>query len=420
MQTISCSAGQCIAWRRFLFRRYTLAMPKSLLRLMVVFLALFFLLPALRSQTDAEDQAEQIAARAQQEMARGDDAAARRDFEQLARLQPEVAEVHATLAALDFQAQDYTDAVRQIQIAQKLKPGLPRLHALLALSQASLGEYRVAKPGLENCFRVQTDKALRRVCGLQLMRVDQGLEMDAEAVRVALALNEAYPDDPEILYHTGRVYGSYAFDVMQRLHDSAPDSIWMRMAQGEANESAGNFDAAISAYQNVLALDPHRAGIHYRLGRVYLRRFEASHEQSAQDQALAVAQFREELNVDPTDGNAAYEVANLDAARSHPEQAIAEYKSLLQQFPDFEQALVGLGGLEIQTGRFADAIARLQAAVRLNPRDEVAWYRLAMARRGTRDASGARAAMDAYLKLRAQPAAISSSELTPQTIGAQP
>ncbi len=395
-------------------------MQKFALPASVFFLLLFVALPGLRPQTEAQDPAAEIAARAQQEMARGDNADARRDFEQLARMHPEVAEVHATLAALDFQAADYLAAEQQILLAKKIKPGLPRLDALLALSQASLGQYREAKPGLENCFRLQKETALRRMCGLQWMRVDQGLEMDADAVRVALALNEAFPNDPEVLYHTGRVFGSYAYDVMQRLHDSAPDSIWMRMAQGEANESAGNFDAAISAYQNVLALDPHRIGIHYRLGRVYLRRFEASHEQSGKDQAQALEEFRAELSVDPTDGNAAYEAANLEAAMGQPQQAMAGYKSLVQEFPDFEPALVGLGGLEIQTGQFADAAARLKAATRLNPRDTVAWYRLAMASRGAHDASGAHAAMDAYLKLRAQPATISGSELTPQTISEQP
>jgi tetratricopeptide (TPR) repeat protein len=94
------------------------------------------------------------------------------------------------------------------------------------------------------------------MCGLQLLRAYVGLSRNDDAVETSLKLNKFYPDDPEVLYHTGKVYGSFAYGVMEKLRDIAPGSIWMLQAQGEANESQKNFEAAIIAYDHVLQIEP--------------------------------------------------------------------------------------------------------------------------------------------------------------------
>uniref|UniRef100_E6QMR3 Uncharacterized protein n=1 Tax=mine drainage metagenome TaxID=410659 RepID=E6QMR3_9ZZZZ len=370
----------------------------------------------VRAQSDA--QAAQLAEEGQQALARGDSNTAREDFEKLARLEPGVAEVHATLAAIDFQQRRYDEAIAQIHAAQKLKPGLPRLGSLLGLSEAAEGQYRQALPLLEPCFRQTADRQLNRLCGLQLLRVHQGLDQDADAVEVALALDRLFPDDPEVLYHTGRVFGSYAYTVMERLHDTAPNSVWMLLAQGEANESQKNYEAAIAAYQHVLVLDLRRAGIHYRLGRLYLARYRET--EKPEDQQSALDEFQQEIALDPSDGNARYEVANLEAETGNQDQARAEYQTLVKQIPDFEEALVGLGGLDIQAGDFAAAAALLAHATELRADDEVAWYRLSVARRGAGDTAGQRVALATFRKLHsAEPTTIpkpTGSAVTPQTL----
>ena len=60
---------------------------------------------------------------------------------------------------------------------------------------------------------------------------------------------------------------------MTKLHDKAPNTIWMLQAAAEASESTKNYDAAISAFNHILELDPRRNGIHYRLGRIYQSRY---------------------------------------------------------------------------------------------------------------------------------------------------
>ena len=77
---------------------------------------------------------------------------------------------------------------------------------------------------------------------------------------VALDLSRNYPDDPEVLYHAGRLFGNYAYLPIVRLSRIAPDSVWLHQAAGEANESQGLFDDAIREYRRVLELSPKRPG----------------------------------------------------------------------------------------------------------------------------------------------------------------
>lgn len=371
------------------------------------------------AQAGNQDEAERVAAAGHQAMATGQFEAARTDFEQLAKLEPGVAEVHATLAAIYFQLHQYDLAVEEARTAQRLKPSLTKLDSLLALSLAELSRFSDALPHLEKGFKQTADPDVRRMCGLQLLRAYTGLGRDSDAVETALALNKLYPDDPEILYHTGRIYGNFAYIVMEKLHNKAPGSIWMVQAQGEANEAQKSYDAAIAAFNRVLQLDPQRPGIHYRIGRVYLTRFREG--QKAEDHDAAVREFMAELEVDPSNGNAAYELAYMQAEAGNLDEARTQYEHIVERFPDFEEALVGLGGVLLDSHKPELAVAPLQHATQVNPDDEAAWYRLATADRAMGDREGQRKALAAFQKVHsAKPLhkPYDSEEITPQHIDA--
>ncbi len=378
------------------------------------------LLLAAQAQQSDEDQAAQYAA-GQQALAQGNYAAAQSIFEKMARLDPSIAEVHATLAVICFKQREYRQAINEIHTALKLKPSLPKLDSLLGLSMSELSQFVQALPHLEKGFKQTDDPEVRRMCGLQLLRAYTGLNRDADAVATALALNKFYPDDPEVLYHTGRIYGNYAYIVMEKLHDKAAGSIWMLQAQGEANESQKNYDAAIVAFNHVLQIDPRRPGIHYRLGRVYLARLNEG--RNSDDRDAAQREFAAELALDPGNGNARYELANLEAGQGHLEEAHKQFEQVLALYPDFEEALVALGGLDLDNNKPQAAVTHLEHATRLRPDDEVAWYRLAQAERATGNKEAQVKALAAFKKLHNSTAVTlhkpnAGDEITPQRIGA--
>jgi len=372
-------------------------------------------------QTGGGDPAA-LAAAGQQAMAHGDYAAAEDNFRRLAQIDPNIAEIHATLAAICFKRREYEQAIREIHAAQRLKPGLGKLDSLLGLSMAEQGKFSEALPHLEKGFHQTSDSEVRRMCGLELLRAYTNLGRDADAVETSLALNKLYADDPEVLYHTGRIYGNFAYDTLEKLHDRAPGSVWMLQAQGEANESEKNWDGAIVAFNHVLAMDPHRPGIHYQLGRVYLGRFHDTGK--LPDREEAKREFQAELDIDPGNGNAGYELANLEAESGETTTASERYETILREYPDFEEALVGLAGIDLSSQKADQAVPLLERAVKLRPGDEVAWWRLAQADRGVGNREGQEQALATFNRIhQVIPGTLrnpNADAITPQHLDANP
>ena len=145
-------------------------MMRFSMQLVIVFIFGCVCLQPARAQANSEEEAAHYAQTGQQALAAGRYAEARQNFEQLAKLDPKIAEVHATLAAIYFKQREYELAVREVRTAQKLKPTLPRLDSLLALSLSELGRFQEALPHLEKGFKQTADSDTRRMCGLQLLR----------------------------------------------------------------------------------------------------------------------------------------------------------------------------------------------------------------------------------------------------------
>jgi tetratricopeptide (TPR) repeat protein len=308
--------------------------------------------------------------------------------------------MHATLGLVYFQDKKFDQAVPELKQALKLKPALTKASTLLAMSLSEVGEYKEALPGLQKCFPQAPDPATKRMCGLQLMRTYTGLQRDKDAVTVALELNRVYPDDPEILYHTGRVYGNYAFLTLHKLEVVAPTSIWRHQAAAEAFESVGSTYLSIGEYREVLSLDPRRPNIHYRIGRTLLARWQLNH--APEDKAEAAKEFEQELQSDPGNANAIYELAEIHRQQNELGQAQQLFASALQYYPDFEEAHVGMATTLMAQQKPELALPHLQRAVALNADDEVAWYRLAQADRALGNKEEQTKALAQFQRLRNQ------------------
>ncbi len=310
----------------------------------------------------------------QKALAQGRYAEAEASFEKLRELEPGVAEVHANLGVIYFQQRKFEQAVPALRQALKLKPSLNKTDSLLAVSLSELGRYSDALSGLEKGFQRATDPEIKRMCGLQLQRTYNGLRRDRKAVEVALELNRLYPNDPEVLYHTGKVYGNFAFLTMQKLAQVAPASVWRHQTLAEAYESQGSNDAAISEYRQVLSVDARRPGIHYRIGRTLLARSRQSN--APDDIAAAAKEFAQELEVDPGNANAAYELGEIHRNVGEFDEAQKFFELAVQSHPDFEEAQLGLAAVLMSLQKPDMALSHLQKAITLNAANEVSWYRL--------------------------------------------
>ena len=327
------------------------------------------------AHAQSNDSAEHYAEEGQSALAAGRYADAEKAFEKLRQLEPTMAEVHANLGLIYFQERKFEQAIPALRQALKLKPGLTKSDNLLAMSLSEIGHYSEAAPGLDKCLHHSTDTEIKRMCGLELQRAYTGLKKDDKAVEVAMQLNRLFPDDPEILYQTGKIYGNFAFLTMEKLAQVAPTSVWKHLAAAEAHESQGSYDQAIPEYHEVLKLEPQRPGIHYRIGRSLLGRYWQRH--SSEDLTAAEREFELELQIDPANANSAYELGELRRKANRFDEAQQYFERALQHYPDFPEAQLGLAAV-LQAKKLNDqAVIHAQRAVAIDPENEVGWYRLA-------------------------------------------
>ncbi len=266
------------------------------------------------------------------------------------------------------------------------------------MSLSEFRQFQEAIPALQKGFKQSKDAALRRSSGLQLQRAYIGLQQDDNAVEVALELTKVYPKDPEILYHASRLFANYAYLSAVKLSQVAPDSLWLQLAAGEAHESQGHLDSALGAYREVLKLNPNHPGIHFRLGRVQLARA----AQDVKAEADALQEFEQELQLDPTNANAAYEAGELHRKAARFERAFDLFSLAVKHYPDFEEALVAQGRTLVSLRKPDQALPPLRKAIALNANNEVTWFQLAQAYRALSNAAEQQKAFAEYQRLRNQ------------------
>jgi len=370
--------------------------------------------PMFSQTPDAADKAGQYADEGQAALAAGRLDEAEHDFEQLRLLEPNVAEVHAMLGRIYFQERKFDLAATELKAALKLKPTLPKARTLLAVCLSEMTEYNPALPGLEDCFRHSGDSAERRMCGLQLERSYTGLKLDQKAVEVALQMDRLYADDPEVLYHSSQIYGNMAFQAVRKMTDVAPNSPWRFLAAAEVNESQGATAAAIDQYRQVLELDPHHPGIHYRIGRTLLAQGRRTGTLQAQSEALK--EFLAELNIDPANANAAYEAGEIYRNAGDYPNAEKYFQMAIGYYPEFDDAQIGLATVYLAQNKPQLAVPALRQAIAVDPSNEVSWYRLSQAQRSLGNAAEQGKAMAEFRRLhQSQKSPAAAGQVAPST-----
>ena len=289
----------------------------------------------------------------------------------LASLNPEVAEIHAKIGWIYYQMGRFQDAVQPFQRALKKKAGLSNAAALLAVSLSELGRFEESVPILEKFFQSPPDPSLKRIMGLELQRGYLGLERFEDAAEQAIKMTRLYPKDPEILYYTGRLFGDFSFISMQRLRREAPDSVWKHLGTAEAFESQRNHELAIIEYRKVLELEPERAGVHVRIGRIM--RYDLQPRPPLDEMQQ---EFRKELEIDPTSATAAFELGEILRLQGGVEEARKYLTLAVELYPRYEQARIALARALIQLDQPREAKLQLEAAIRLEPGNEASHYLL--------------------------------------------
>jgi len=131
----------------------------------------------------------------------------------------------------------------------------------------------------------------------------------------------------------------------------------------------------------------------------------------------AAQEFEAELNLDPSNANAAYELAEILRKADQLDKAGRLFAYALDHYVDFEEAQVGLGRVLVALGKPDQALPHLEKAVALNPRDAVAYYQLSQAEKATGNEEAQRKALAEFRRLRLESKQTDlSREVTPQQL----
>jgi tetratricopeptide (TPR) repeat protein len=280
----------------------------------------------------------------------------------------------------EFHKGDYEAAKRTL----RLLPASETRDVFLAMSQAATGECAGAMPVLGRSYG---KPELRRLASLALVQCLVAEERIADALPVLARLESEFPSDADVLYQSARLHMRAFNDAVNRMFQRTPASYRVNQLSGEIFELQGRTQEAIGEYRKAIAKNPKAVNLHYRLGRALAL-------ESRYDEALR--EFEAELALNPPDALAEYQVAQILAVRQRPAEAPERFERALKLKPGFVEAMVALAKL-----RPASAVALLEKATALAPRNESARYSLMIAYRNAgrlEDAQKQKAELDKLQK----------------------
>jgi tetratricopeptide (TPR) repeat protein len=310
--------------------------------------------------------------RAEAALRDGHPAIAAAEFREILKLDAGNAEAQANLGVMAYKQADFLQAKQLFTGALKSNPSLWDAKAFLGLADVRLGDARKGIPLLTESFAHVHNPSVKIDVGVALIRYHQEQKTLGEIVDVIRSLEVANPDNPEVLYVVYRAYSDLASQALATLSQKAPDSGRLHQVLGEAAMTQDDFPGAILQFKKSLEADPTIPGVHYELGRAILTN---SQDPAARQEAQK--EFETELRSDPADFNSEYELGEVYRLGLHLQIAQEHYERALQLRPDFVDALVGLGTVLVDEGKPAEAIPHFADAVRLDPDNETAHYKLA-------------------------------------------
>jgi len=229
--------------------------------------------------------------------------------------------------------------------------------SFLPLSLAAVGDCEKALPGLEQEFASNADAKLRRILGLSLERCALGTGKESEADQVAQKLLASYPDDPDVLYAAGQLFGRLSSETYLKLMKVAPNSARTYQVMASVAASDGNWKGAVDAYRHALKLEPTLQGAHLQIAVLLL-----THSQEPDAWRQALTELNEELKVDPTSAQAEYEMGEVYRKHAQLEPAVAAFRRALQLDPAAVPARLGLAKALRQLERKREALEALEPA----------------------------------------------------------
>lgn len=214
-----------------------------------------------------------------------------------------------------------------------------------------------------------------------------------DGIRHLQIAHDAKPDDPVIalnlataLANMGEEAQAYAI-IPEALADSDP-SLRLQRLRAFLAQQTGDFPAAVAGYEKLLKTDPNDIEALNNLGN--------SRRENG-DAAGAVEALRRATAIDPKARPVRFNLASALHVAGKSREAEAEFRAMVEEFPDDWRPLRELYALNHALGREDAALADIEEALKRAPAEIPLLLATASQRMLTGDMDGARAAYEAVI-----------------------
>ena len=278
----------------------------------------------------------------------------------------------ANLGVLLFFQGDYAEAVPHMRAALQLQPDLWKVEALLGIAEKRTGNMNQAQADLEGAFSNLEDPKIRTDAGLELVEIYVAASQLDKALALAGKLQELSPQNPRIPLVTYEISRQMMYHSLLSMMMVAPDSAEMHMLMGGELGRQGDHANAIAQYREAIRLNPKLPGAHFEL---------AEQLRTSSDAALNVlaeGEYKAALQVNAYDELSWRQLAGVLSAKGDYKTAEENYRKALALQPRDSEAKTGLAIVLISTNRASEAIVLLESAVKDDPTNMAAHYRLSI------------------------------------------
>ena len=291
---------------------------------------------------------------------------------EIASLDPKNLNAQGNLGVLLFFQGTYHEAIPHMRSALRMQPDLWRIEALLGIAEKRTGDPKAAQNDLERAFSNLGDKKIQIEAGLELVELYSASAQLDKALSVAAKLEELAPQNPQILLVAYQISRQMMDQSLLTMTMAAPDSAEMHMIMAGELGRQGDHTNAIAQYREAIRLNPSLPGAHFEL---------AEQLRTSPDPALnaqAEDEFKAAIRVNQYDELSWRQLGGIRAAKGDYKTAEEDYRKALALQPKDSDARTGLAIVLISLNRPNEANSLLEDAVKDDPTNLVAHYRLSM------------------------------------------
>jgi len=314
---------------------------------------------------------------------------------QIVSLDPQNLNAQANLGVLLYFQSDFAGAIPEMRAALQIQPSLPRIRALLGIAEKRTGDLTNAQSDLEQAFPSLDDPKLMKQVGLELIEIDAAASQFSKALAVTAKLEEAAPQDPQILFVAYEIATQMKDQTLLNMLVVAPESAEINMMIAGELARQGEHDKSIAKYREAARLNPHLPGVHFEL---------AEQLRAAADpklNALAEGEYKAAIKENQYDQKSWCHLGEVIAERGDFKAAQDAYNKALALQPNDATAKTDLAIALISTNQQKEAIPLLESAIKDDPTNIVAHYRLSGLYRRAGRVADAKHEMDQYTHYKA-------------------